>query len=72
MGTSRGGINISNSTPAAGSSSAGSVIGAGAPRERGSVGNIDLNQTTNTVQDTERTAHSDAQSEMKAHPRKRG
>jgi hypothetical protein len=71
-GTSRGGINISNSTAGAGGSSTGAVSGAGMPRDRGSVDNVDLDQTSNTAQDTDRTAHRDAQSEMKAHPRKRG
>lgn len=66
--TPHGGINTSNSTAGAGGSSGGTVIGPGMPRDRGSSDNVDLNQTTNTAQETEHAAHSDAQSEIKAHP----
>lgn len=45
--TRQSGINMSNSTVAAGGSSGGTVMGQGKPRDRGSVPSTDLNQTTN-------------------------
>lgn len=44
----RGGINTSNSTVSGGSSSAGTVVGRGASRDRGSMTDTDMDMTTNT------------------------